>query len=446
MVRLLMATSTASLLSFFLCLLLLCHSSLSQRECRLDRLNTLQPTRRVESEAGVTEYFDEKDDQLQCAGVSVRRRTIEPNGLLLPSYSSSPRLIYILQGRGISASIMPGCPTTFQSVRRSEQEGEEGSQRQRFRDDHQKIHRFRAGDVLAIPAGIANWCYNDGDTPVVTLTVFDTRSNANQLDQNQRVKEFQLAGSQRGSQQVNTGKNVLRGFRADSLAAALGVDRELARKLQLEDDRRGEIVRVERSLQVLRPPSEEEEKEMSSPNGLEETYCSMRIKENIETPSAADVYTRRGGRITTLNSHKLPILRFIQMSATRVVLYRKTILAPHWNINAHSVSYCTGGRGRVQVVDDEGKAVFDGELRRGQLLVIPKNFAVIKQAREEGFELISIKTNSAAMVNTVVGKASAIKGLPEDVLMHSYNISRDEARRVKYRRGDEMALFTPSEA
>ncbi|XP_010935905.1 cocosin 1 isoform X2 [Elaeis guineensis] len=444
MVRLLMATSTASLLSFFLCLLLLCHSSLSQRECRLDRLNTLQPTRRVESEAGVTEYFDEKDDQLQCAGVSVRRRTIEPNGLLLPSYSSSPRLIYILQGRGISASIMPGCPTTFQSVRRSEQEGEEGSQRQRFRDDHQKIHRFRAGDVLAIPAGIANWCYNDGDTPVVTLTVFDTRSNANQLDQNQR--EFQLAGSQRGSQQVNTGKNVLRGFRADSLAAALGVDRELARKLQLEDDRRGEIVRVERSLQVLRPPSEEEEKEMSSPNGLEETYCSMRIKENIETPSAADVYTRRGGRITTLNSHKLPILRFIQMSATRVVLYRKTILAPHWNINAHSVSYCTGGRGRVQVVDDEGKAVFDGELRRGQLLVIPKNFAVIKQAREEGFELISIKTNSAAMVNTVVGKASAIKGLPEDVLMHSYNISRDEARRVKYRRGDEMALFTPSEA
>ncbi|RZF89941.1 hypothetical protein EXT42_20195, partial [Pseudoalteromonas sp. CO302Y] len=133
-----------------------------------------------------------------------------------------------------------------------------------------------------------------------------------------------------------------------------------------------------------------------------------------------------------------------QMSATRVVLYRKAILAPHWNINAHSVTYCSGGRGLVQVVDDKGKAVFDGELRRGQLLVIPQNFAVMKQAREEGFELISIKTNSAAMVSTVVGKASAIKGMPEDVLMHSYNISRDEARRVKYRRGDEMALFAPT--
>lgn len=61
-----------------------------------------------------------------------------------------------------------------------------------FRDDHQKVHHFRAGDVLAIPAGVANWCYNDGDTPVVTLTVFDTRSNANQLDQNQRVKATQF--------------------------------------------------------------------------------------------------------------------------------------------------------------------------------------------------------------------------------------------------------------
>lgn len=81
---------------------------------------------------------------------------------------------------------------------------------------------------------------------------------------------------------------------------------------------------MERSLQVLRPPSEEEEQERleSSPNGLEETYCSMRIRENIERPAAADVYNPRGGRITNLNSHKLPILRFIQMSATRVVLYR----------------------------------------------------------------------------------------------------------------------------
>lgn len=106
--------------------------------------------------------------------------------------------------------------------------------------------------------------------------------------------------------------------------------------------------------------------------------------------------------------------------------------------------YCTGGRARVQVVDDKGEAVFDGEVRRGQLLVIPQNFAMIKQAREEGFEFISIKTNGAAMVSTIVGKASTIKGMPEDVLVHSYRISRDEARRVKYSRGDEMALFTPT--
>ena len=119
------------------------------------------------------------------------------------------------------------------------------------------------------------------------------------------------------------------------------------------------------------------------------------------------------------------------------------MLAPHWNINAHSVTYCTGGRGRVQLVDNNGKPVFDGELRQGQLLVIPQNFAVIKQAGNEGFEFTSIKTIDNAMVNTIVGKASALRGMPEEVLMTSYRINRNEAWRVKFSRGDEMAIFSP---
>lgn len=69
-----------------------------QSRCRIDRLNALRPSRRIESEAGVTEYYDESEDQLECAGVSVLRTRIEPNGLHLPSYSNSPSLIYVLQG------------------------------------------------------------------------------------------------------------------------------------------------------------------------------------------------------------------------------------------------------------------------------------------------------------------------------------------------------------
>lgn len=92
-------------------------------------------------------------------------------------------------GRGITATIFPGCPETFQSFQQQYelQREEGGSQRQLFRDEHQKVHRFREGDVIALPAGVVNWCYNDGDTPVIAITVFDTSNSANQLDPRRRV-------------------------------------------------------------------------------------------------------------------------------------------------------------------------------------------------------------------------------------------------------------------
>lgn len=67
---------------------------------------------------------------------------------------------------------------------------------------------------------------------------------------------------------------------------------------------------------------EEEEGGGWKENGLEETYCSMRVRENIADPARADIYSARGGRIATLNSLNLPILRFLRLSAERGVLYR----------------------------------------------------------------------------------------------------------------------------
>lgn len=61
--------------------------------------------------------------------------------------------------------------------------------------------------------------------------------------------------------------------------------------------------------------------EMSG-NGFDESICSMKMKENIDEPMKADLYKPNGGRITFLNSQKLPILKYIQMSANRGVLHR----------------------------------------------------------------------------------------------------------------------------
>ncbi|KAK4803749.1 hypothetical protein SAY86_003566 [Trapa natans] len=67
-------------------------------ECQLSRLNSLEPTNRIQCEAGTIESWDPNEDEFRCAGVTVVRHIIEPNGLLLPSYTNAPQLIYIVEG------------------------------------------------------------------------------------------------------------------------------------------------------------------------------------------------------------------------------------------------------------------------------------------------------------------------------------------------------------
>ncbi|KAJ4768315.1 Glutelin type-B 5 [Rhynchospora pubera] len=187
-----------------------------QRACRFENLQALEPSRRVQHEAGVTEYYDENNEQLRCAGLSVRRRTIEPRGLRLPAYSNAPSLVYIKQGRCLMGVVYPGCPESYQSFQQQfEQSRQEGfAQGQRPRDEHQKVRRVREGDIVALPTGVTHWFYNDGDVPVVAVTVSDVSNNANQLEP--RRREFLLAGRhQRGGQsyeiEQQTG-NILTGF------------------------------------------------------------------------------------------------------------------------------------------------------------------------------------------------------------------------------------------
>lgn len=460
------------------------------RGCQFNRLEALNPTQRVRSEAGVTEYYEMTSDMLQCAGVSVRRTVIEPRGLLLPRYHNAPSLLYIVQGRGFTGTIFPGCPETFQSFqqqfeKQSQQftwESVSGSQ-QIPTDEHQKVHRFRQGDIIALPAGVTHWCYNDGDMPVVAVQVHDVSNTANQLGPIQR--DFLLAGRHQSAQQMfgrgqtsfGTGQqmsnNILNGFDTQMLAEALGVNPELARRLQSQNDPRGEIVHVRQGLQMLRPtrsgqemqqkqqqyegsesmqmqqgqtPNEEEDTEMqqsTTSNGLDEMFCTMKIRINIDNPARADFYHQQVGRIAKVNSQKLPILNLVQMSASRVVLQRNAILTPYWNINFHSVMYVTGGRGRCQVVNHLGQTVFDGELSQGQIVLIPQNFAVIKRAYSEGFQWVSFNTNHNAMISKIAGKNSMIRSTPLQVLMNSYRLSTEQARRLKFSRMHEMAIFSP---
>lgn len=188
---------------------------------------------------------------------------------------------------------------------------------------------------------------------------------------------------------------------------------------------------------------QEEEEERRGTNGLEETLCNIRHRENIRNPARADVYSEQAGRITSLNSQKLPILRFLRLSVEGGFLKQNSHYAPHWNINAHSILYVTRGRARLQTSDNQGRKIFDSEVRRGQILVIPQNFIVAAKAGNEGFEWVSFKTEDNALVSPLVGKASVFRGIPADVIANSYRLSNEEAKRIKYGRGEEFLVFRP---
>lgn len=99
--------------------------------------------------------------------------------------SSYGHILYV--GRGITGVLRSGCPETFQSSEQFSQEGERGQESQRFRDQHQQIRRYQEGDIIALPAGVAHWCYNDGQEDLVLVAMEHTSNWQNQLDNNPRV-------------------------------------------------------------------------------------------------------------------------------------------------------------------------------------------------------------------------------------------------------------------
>lgn len=119
------------------------------------------------------------------------------------------------------------------------------------------------------------------------------------------------------------------------------------------------------------------------------------------------------------------------------------MMSPYFNLNSHSVYYVTYGSGRVQVADDNGRNVFDGELKSDDIFVVPANYVVVKETTGPSLEWIAVKTSNNAVRTLLAGRISVIRALPDDVVALTFGITREEAQTLKYSR-EEAALFRPS--
>lgn len=139
---------------------------------------------------------------------------------------------------------------------------------------------------------------------------------------------FQLAGSQTQEEQQPltwpSGNNVFSGFDPNIIAEAFKIDIETAKQLQNQKDNSGNIVRANGPLHFVFPPSRQWHQDGIA-NGIEETYCTARLHENVDDPERSDFFSTRAGRITTLNSLNLPVLRLVRLNAIRGLLYSVSI-------------------------------------------------------------------------------------------------------------------------
>ncbi|KAL1313440.1 hypothetical protein HN51_040005 [Arachis hypogaea] len=431
-------------LSLCFCLLLLRVSSSAFRQqaeenvCQFQRLNALRPDNRIDSEGGFIETWNPKSQEFRCAGATLSRCTLRRNALRRPYYSNAPQQIFIQQGSGYFGLIFPGCPATF------EEPNHRGSQR------HQKVQRFKEGDLIAVPHGVAFWMYNDQDTDLVTLCFMHTDSFHNQLDYFPR--KFNLAGKQEQeflqyqhqhggprSQEFSPrdhhegeGGNIFSGFTPEFLSHAFQVDREIVQNLRGENEReeQGPIVTVRGALRILSPEREEFDGRGMG-NGIQETICTATVKKNLQGLTTEFSYNPQAGILRNVNDLRLPILNWLGLSAEYGKLYRNAMIVPHYNLNANSIIYGLNGRAHVQVVDCNGNRVFDEELQEGHVLVLPQNFAVAVRSQSENFEYVAFKTNSRPSMANLAGENSIVWNLPEEVVANSYGLPREQARQLK---------------
>ncbi|XP_047976489.1 11S globulin seed storage protein 2-like [Salvia hispanica] len=411
------------------------------QQCRIQSISAVQPRNQIQSEGGLTELWDEKEAQFQCAGVAAMRNTLRPNALSLPNYHPNPRLVYIEKGEGYISVIFPGCAETYQARGGEHLSSEQGEKR----DLHQKVHRIRRGDVIALPPGAVHWCHNDGSEDLIAISVNDLNHQSNQLDH--KFRSFYLAGSEpQASKSEKTFHNIFQAFDAELMAEAFNVSPDLIRRMQATEEERGLSVMARESMRYIRP--DEDVRKSSKPyhhnNGFEETFCTMKIRTNIENQRDADIYSREAGKLNVVDMHKLPILSYMDMSAEKGTLFPNSMLSPHWAMDGHTIVYVTKGEAKVEVVDHSGQTMMNDRVSQGDMLVVPQFYTSTARAGNEGFEWVAFKTSGYPMRNDMAGYTSALRAMPLQVLTNAYQMSPAEAQSIKINRGAQTFLLSPA--
>ncbi|KAI5068984.1 hypothetical protein GOP47_0015285 [Adiantum capillus-veneris] len=122
-----------------------------------------------------------------------------------------------------------------------------------------------------------------------------------------------------------------------------------------------------------------------------------------------DIVHPQAGQLTVVNGYKLPVLKLLDMSIRCLKLQRRALKAPRWLTNADHMIYCVRGYARVQVVYPSGKMACDVEMKKGDMMMVPKNYPVMMQAGDEGFDVALVMNSHMPISMHLIGKDLVVR-------------------------------------
>lgn len=306
------------------------------------------------------------------AKVAAGKLVLEPQGFVFPHYADCSKIGFVVEGENGGAGLI-------------------------FPDRKDKgtatYIGLKKGDIIPIPLGSASWWYNHGPTKLVITFIGETTKACFPGE----ITYFLLTGS------IGT----LTAFSPDLIGKSFGINSDKAK----------EIFNRQKGILIVKL-GEDQAKTIP----VNSADFNNNWTKNIEN-APPDVAVENGGVCATMTSAEFPLLEEVGLSGTRLVLQNGAVRAPNYaGDGATRVYYVSKGSGSVQVGGFNGKLAFDGEVKAGQLFVVPKYFTVLLLAGEEGMECVSMITCPRPVIGELGGVDSMLNINPS-ILQISLNLT-----------------------
>ncbi|KVH93490.1 glycinin G3-like [Cynara cardunculus var. scolymus] len=312
---------------------------------------------------------------------------LHPLGFAFPHSFDSSKIAYVLQG---------SCTVGLVASNSSEE----------------TVVVIKKGDAIPLPRGEISWWFNGGNTDLTLIFLCETA-------------KAQVAGEM-GYFFLGGAQGMLRGFQSDIVAKVFDLNNKEAEDL-ISSQPGSLIVKLRKGTEFPNPSEHVKEKVYAAIDTL-----------------GADVVVEGGGIINSLTEKEFPVLVGMNLSARFVRLEGKAMLAPSYVADGTGqVIYVAKGSGRIRVVGNEGKPSFDGDVKEGELMVLPQFLAASVIADEGGMELFSVINSSKPTFEQLAGNMSVWKKLSSVVLQSTLNINPELEELFKSKNTKSLMIIPP---